>query len=128
MVLLTKFKRTLSDPNDYQMFFYDIMRYSARLTVAEHGFESVTLKLAEDFPHYKATLACHGIPISERLITAELREIQESGYNPAVVRSVLEAGSSRTGRQKLHTPVGQLTRTLAELELVLDTMASPAGC
>ncbi|MCI0520022.1 MAG: patatin-like phospholipase family protein, partial [Chloroflexi bacterium] len=37
----------------------NMMRYSARLTAARHGFESVTLNLAEDYPLYKQTLARH---------------------------------------------------------------------
>src|SRR4029078_10508125 len=33
--------------HDYKMFFYNAMRYSARLLFARHGFESVTLHIAE---------------------------------------------------------------------------------
>lgn len=114
------------DPGDFQMSFYNIMRYSARLTIAEHGFESVTLKLAEDFARYKAILARHGIPITQRLVTAELQEIQESGYSPDVIKRVLEAGTGRTKRHKPHTPAGQLTRTLAELDMLLESL-TPAS-
>jgi len=113
-------------PDDYQMFFYNIMRYSARLTVARHGFESVTLDLAEDYAHYKAILARHGIPLSRRLVISELAEIRESGYDPEVVRRVLEARRPLCDRQGRNTPACRLTRTLAELELALDTMAAGA--
>jgi NTE family protein len=112
-------------PDDYQMFFYNIMRYSARLTVAQHGFESVTLDLAQDYMRYKEILACHGIPISRRLVISELAEIQESGYQPAVIRRVLEARSAACNRKRRGTPVCRLTRTLAELELALDTLVEP---
>ena len=107
-------------PDDYQMFFYNIMRYSARLTVARHGFESVTLDLAEDYPRYKEILARHGIPLSRRLVISELEEIQQSGYDPEVIRRVLEARRARCNRQGRGTPVCQLTRALAELELALE--------
>lgn len=107
-------------PDDYQMFFYNIMRYSARLTVARHSFESVTLDLAEDCALYKEILARHGIPLSRRLFIAELRQIQESGYDPEVIRRVLEARPAVCSRRD--TPVCQLTWTLAELELALHTM------
>lgn len=110
-------------PNDYQMFFYNIMRYSARLTVARHGFESVTLHLAEDYHHYKLVLARHGIPLTRRLVIEELAEIQRSGYDPAVIRRVLEAHRPACGRRGPHSPVCQLSRALAELEMVLDLMA-----
>jgi len=110
-------------PSDHQMFFYNIMRYSARLTVARHGFESVTLDLAEDYPHYKEILARHGVPLSRRLVISELADIKESGYDPEVISQVLEARSGACNREGRGTPVGQLTRALAELELVLNTTA-----
>jgi hypothetical protein len=97
------------------------------LTIAEHGFESVTLKLAEDFSRYQGVLAKHGIPITQRLVNAELQEIQDSGYNSAVIQRVLERGSERNGRQKANTPASNLSKTLAELELVLNSMPPAAG-
>jgi hypothetical protein len=106
--------------DDYQMFFYNILRYSTRLTVARHGFESVTLDLAEDYAHYKQILARHGIPLSRRLVITELAEIRESGYDQEVIRRVLEARRPPCGRQGRGTLVCQLTRALAELELALD--------
>lgn len=113
-------------PDDYQMFFYNILRYSARLTVARHGFESVTLDLAEDYPRYKQTMARHGIPLSRRLVISELAEIQQSGYDPGVISRVLEARSANCNRSGRGTPVCQLTRALAELDLTLDKQ-SPAS-
>jgi predicted acylesterase/phospholipase RssA len=110
-------------PDDYQMFFYNIMRYSSRLTVARHGFESVTVDLAEDYPRLKAILARHGIPLSRRLVISELAEIRLSGYDPEVIRRVMEAGRTSCNRQGRGSPVCQLTRALAELELSLDNLA-----
>ncbi len=107
---------------DYQMFFYNIMRYSARLIVARHGFKSATLDLAMDYHKYKQVLARHGIPLSRRLVIRELSEIADSGYDPEVIRKVLEAKSSGCGQRRQKTPVCQLNRALAELELMLDQM------
>jgi predicted acylesterase/phospholipase RssA len=111
---------------DYQMFFYNIMRYSARMIVARHGFETVTLKLAEDYEHYAARLGRHGIPINRRLVIEELKEIQESGHDPAVIRRVLERRSAayRRRQSRKHSRLGQLDRTLNRLEGVLDTLAA----
>jgi NTE family protein len=106
-------------PDDYKMFFYNVMRYSVRLTVARHGFESVTLDLAHDYTHYKAILTRHGIPISRRLVISELAEIQQSDSDPEVIRRILAAKSAACNRRDRDTPVCQLTRALAELELVL---------
>jgi NTE family protein len=110
-------------PDDYKMVFYNIMRYSTRLTVARHGFESVTIDLAEDYPRYKQILARHGIPLSRRLVITELAEIEQSGYDQEVIRRVLEARTAGCNRQARGTPVCQLTRALAELEMKLDSMA-----
>jgi predicted acylesterase/phospholipase RssA len=114
-------------PEDYQMFFYNIMRYSARLFVARHGFESATLDLAEDYPRYKQILARHGIPITRRLVIEEIAEIQQSGYDPQVIRKVLEAKSGGCGQRKIDDPICQLDRTLAELELTLDELSQEAA-
>jgi len=109
-------------PDDYKMFFYNIMRYSARLTVARHGFESVTLDLEEEYPRYKRILARHGIPLSRRLVISELAEIKQSGNDPEVIRRILEAHPAGCNRRARGTPVCRLTRILAELELALDLM------
>jgi len=109
-------------PDDHKMFFYNIMRYSARLTVARHGFESVTLDLEEEYPRYKRILARHGVPLSRRLVISELAEIKQSGNDPKVIRRILEAHPAGCNRRARGTPVCRLTRTLAELELALDLM------
>ena len=44
------------DPNDELMFGTSIMNYSSRIEIARHGFESVTLRLAQDYRHYKRDL------------------------------------------------------------------------
>ena len=52
------------DPNDELMFGTSIMNYSSRIEIARHGFESVTLRLAQDYQHYKQICEKHGIEIS----------------------------------------------------------------
>ena len=83
-------------------------------------YEIAALDLAEDYPRYKQILARHGIPLSRRLVISELAEIQQSGYDPEIIRSVLEARPAACNRQGRGTPACQLTRALAELELALD--------
>jgi NTE family protein len=117
--------------HDYQMFFYNIMRYSARLIVARNGFETVSLKLAEDFAHIQAVLARQNIRISRRLLLEELDEIQRSDYDPLVIRRVLDARSAAYRRRRPAAAVSQLSRTLAELDHALEeygaTSAADAG-
>jgi hypothetical protein len=102
------------------MFYGNIMHYQARLEVARHGFESVTLDLAEDYPAYKETLARHGVPITRRLVIDELAEIRNSRSDPLVIRRVLEARTHPCARHRRNTPFCQLQQTLAQLELELD--------
>ena len=54
--------------DDELMFGTSILDYSARLQIAKHGFESVTLKLARDYDRYKAIAERHGIEISARRV------------------------------------------------------------
>ena len=112
-------------PDDCQMFYYNIMRYSVLMHLARHGFESVTLRLAKDYQGYKSTLARHRIPLSRRLVIDELHEIEASGDDPEVIRRVLEKRSSSCNRWNADSPLCELTRTLAELEMALDGMAGP---
>jgi len=109
-------------PEDYQMFFYNIMRYSSRLIVAQHGFESVTLDLAMDYPEYREILFRHDIPITRRLVIEELNQIAASNYDPEVIRQVLEARIPLCSARRRDTPVCHLSQTLAQLEMALDQL------
>jgi predicted acylesterase/phospholipase RssA len=111
-------------PNDTTMFTGNIMHYSARLEVARHGFESVTLDLAQDYFAYKQTLARHGVTISRRRVVGALAEIQASGFDPAVIHRVLSARSDRCAGADRRAPLCQLDETLHRLELEIEERAS----
>ena len=104
--------------DDYHMHFYNIMRYSAQLTIAQHGFESVTLDLAEDYQRYKDVLSRHDISISRRLVIEELAEIWQSDYDPQVLRRILSSRAAYYERRD--TPLHKLNETLADLEMMLE--------
>lgn len=106
--------------HDYQMFFSNMMRYSARLTVARHGFESVSLGLAENFEHYAQLLDRYRVRITRTFVDEEIAAIQAAGYDPAVIRRVFEARSAREARSPSNGPVKRLKHTLEELERALD--------
>ena len=105
---------------DYQMFFYNIMRYSARLTVARHGFETVTLELAENYAYYQSMLARYDIPLTRRLVIEELDEIKASNYDARVIRQVLNKRSAAYRRRRANSPFSELQRTLASLDQTLE--------
>ena len=57
-------------PNDEKMFFHEVMSTSARLVVAQHGYESVLDGMSRNHAHFSAVLARHGIEISPTILEA----------------------------------------------------------
>ncbi len=118
-------------PDDFEMAFYNIMRYSARVTIAQHGYRSVTLDLENQYRELKAILARHGIPITRRLVAEELEAMREANYDIEVVRRTLEKGDRRLRfRKKQKTPPSSpfpatedLRDALAQLEYSLAALA-----
>ncbi|MFN8204725.1 MAG: patatin-like phospholipase family protein [Solirubrobacteraceae bacterium] len=52
------------EPDDELMFQTSIMNFTARVDIARHGFETVTMKLAADYDRYREICERHGIDIS----------------------------------------------------------------
>jgi hypothetical protein len=111
------------NPQASQTLSDSMMRYSTRLAAARYGFESVTLDLAEDYAGYKQILARHGIPISRRLVIEEIAEIQQSNYDSAVIRRILEARPARCTAHRRGGALCRLDRALADLEITLNQLA-----
>jgi NTE family protein len=89
--------------NDELMFGTSILDYSARLEVAKHGFESVTVKLARDYQRYKEIAARHGIEISARRVRRVLETVEEEERGISVWRRVLEQTTGALLRQSGET-------------------------
>jgi len=126
---IKQLKRTCQDvdiiliepkPNDQKMFTPNIMQYSSRLSIAQHGFESVTYDLAAEYPKYKEILTRHSIPITRRLVNEELAEIDRSNHDPSVIRKIIEARQPRFGRNRKGKAISELTRSLATLEMLIE--------
>ncbi len=107
--------------DDFEMAFYNVMRYSARVTIAQHGYQSVTLDLENQYRALKAILARHGIPITRRLVSAELEAMRKADYDLETVRAVLEKGERRLRFRRKQRAVGDPVQTVTE-EL-RDTLA-----
>jgi NTE family protein len=105
---------------DYRMFFSNTMRYSARLTVARHGFETVSLGLAEDFEHFREVLERYRVRITRTLVEEEIATIRASHYDLAVIRHMFESRTAGVGRSTGNSPLKVLARTMADLEKALD--------
>ena len=87
------------EPNDELMFGTSILDYSARLTIAKHGFESVTVALARDYERYKELAARHGIEISARRVRKVLDTVESEAKGISAWRRVLEQTTGALLRQ-----------------------------
>jgi predicted acylesterase/phospholipase RssA len=80
--------------DDELMFGTSILDYSARLEIAKHGFESVTMKLARDYDRYRAVAERHGIEISARRVRHVLEGVEQERSKTSAWRRVLEQTTS----------------------------------
>jgi NTE family protein len=101
--------------HDYRMFFSNTMRYSAWLTVARHGFETVSPGLAEDFEHYRQLLERYRVRITRTLVEEEIATIRASSYDPAVTRRLFESRSPGQKRSQPKGPLKGLAHTLERI-------------
>jgi NTE family protein len=88
------------EPNDELMFGTSILDYSARLQIAKHGFESVTVSLANDYRRYKEIAERHGIEISARRVRKVMKQVsEEEEESISAWRRVLEQTTGALLRQ-----------------------------
>jgi NTE family protein len=86
--------------DDELMFGTSILDYRARLEIAKHGFESVTLKLARDYDRYKSIAERHGIEISGRRVRHVLDQVERDREKLSAWRRVLEQTTAALLRQQ----------------------------
>jgi NTE family protein len=87
------------DPNDELMFETNILNFTRRVQIARHGFESVTLKLAEDYDELKSVCAKHGIEISATRVRKVVRRFAKERERTAAWRRILEQTTGALLRQ-----------------------------
>jgi predicted acylesterase/phospholipase RssA len=86
-------------PTDELMFRTSIMNFTSRIEVAKHGFESVTLKLAEDYDTFKEVCARHGIEISATRVKKVVGHFSAEREKTRAWRKILEQTTSTLLRQ-----------------------------
>ena len=89
------------EPDDDLMFETSVMNYTSRVDVARHGFESVTLKLADRYEDFSEIAARHGIEISATRVRNVVRHFEA------------EKGKGRAWRRILEQTTGTLLRQSA---------------
>jgi predicted acylesterase/phospholipase RssA len=87
------------DPADTLMFETAVMNFTSRVEIARHGFESVTLQLAQDYPRFKQIWARHGIEISAERVRAIVRHFEADRESTRAWRKILEQTTSTLLRQ-----------------------------
>ncbi|MHB8658597.1 MAG: patatin-like phospholipase family protein [Solirubrobacteraceae bacterium] len=87
------------EPNDELMFQTSIMNYTSRIDIARHGFQSVTLKLATDYPRFKRICARHGIKISATRVRKVVKYFGAEQEKTRAWRKILEQTTSALLRQ-----------------------------
>src|SRR4051794_4500389 len=86
-------------PTDELMFKTSIMNFASRVEIARHGFESVTIRLAEDYEHFKEVCARHGIEISATRVRKVVKHFGAEREKPRAWRKILGQTPSTLLRQ-----------------------------
>ncbi len=87
------------EPNDELMFQTSVMNYSSRLEIARHGFESVTLKLAHDYAHFRRVCARHDVEISATRVRQVIKHFEAERESTRAWRKIFEQTTSTLLRQ-----------------------------
>ena len=87
------------EANDELMFRTSAMNYTSRMDVARHGFQSVTLKLADDYPRFKRICARHGIQISATRVRQVVEHFEAERNRTSAWRKILGQTTSVLLRQ-----------------------------
>jgi predicted acylesterase/phospholipase RssA len=86
-------------PDDELMFQTSIMNFSSRVAIARHGFESVTLKLAEDYDSFSTVAERHGLEISATRVRRVVRHFAAEKEKTRAWRKILEQTTGALLRQ-----------------------------
>jgi NTE family protein len=87
------------EPNDELMFQTSIMNFRSRVEIARHGFESVTLKLSEDYGKLRRVCARHGIEISATRVRKVVKHFAAEQERTRAWRKILEQTTGTLLRQ-----------------------------
>jgi NTE family protein len=87
------------EPDDELMFETNVLNYSSRVEVARHGFESVTVKHAEDYEVLREVCERHGIQISATRVRKVIRHFAAEKEKTRAWRRILEQTTGTLLRQ-----------------------------
>jgi predicted acylesterase/phospholipase RssA len=92
------------EPNDELMFQTSILNFASRVEIARHGFQSVTLKLAQDYEHFREVCERHGIEISATRVRKVVKHFAAEKERGRAWRKILEQTTGTLIRQSADDP------------------------
>ncbi|MGI8594216.1 MAG: patatin-like phospholipase family protein [Solirubrobacteraceae bacterium] len=87
------------EPDDELMFQTSILNYTSRVEMARHGFQSVTMKLHQDYDRFHEVAARHGIEISETRVGKVVQHFAAGSERLRGWRKILEQTTGALLRQ-----------------------------
>ena len=90
------------------MFQTSIMDFSKRIEIARHGFQSVTVKLAEHYEAYKEIFGRHEIEISAARVRKVVKHVTREQEKTRAWRRILEQTTSTLLRQSADEPIDEI--------------------
>ncbi|MDQ6915660.1 MAG: patatin-like phospholipase family protein [Actinomycetota bacterium] len=87
------------EPNDELMFTTSILNFASRVDIARHGFQSVTIKLAQDYEHFREVCERHGIEISATRVRKVVKHFAAERERTRAWRKILEQTTGALLRQ-----------------------------
>lgn len=87
------------EPDDELMFQTSMLHTGSRTAIARHGFQSVTLKLTEDYDAFQAICARHGIEISATRVRKVVQHFGAEPERTGAWRKILEQTTGALLRQ-----------------------------
>jgi predicted acylesterase/phospholipase RssA len=87
------------DPDDELMFQTNVLNYASRIDVARHGFQSVTVNLANEYESLREICARHGIEISATRVRKVVRHFSDEEERTGGWRRILEQTTGALLRQ-----------------------------
>jgi NTE family protein len=103
-------------PNDEKMFFHEVMSTSARLVVAQHGYESVLDGMTRNHAHFSSVMARHGIEISPAILDARPWHVPLESIDSAEMPDRLQQTVFGGPRAKTSKRVTRLVKALEKVE------------
>ena len=102
------------EADDMLMFQTSIMDFSKRIEIARHGFQSVTVKLAEHYDTYKEIFGRHEIKISATRVKKVVKHVTREQEKTRAWRRILEQTTSTLLRQSADEPIDEIAMPAAK--------------